>query len=486
MMDTPYIGLIGGGIVFLLALLVILRHITFQNRAESLRFTQFVVDHMADAAFWVNGEGQFVYVNKASCEGLGYTKEELLTLRVGDINASLIGDEWQKHWGELQQKKSLTFEGYHKRKSGDLFPVEIQANYVSFNEKAYACGIVRDITLRKAIEVRRKRAEEELRRFAVEMESRNQELDAFAHTVAHDLKSPIGVILGFSELLLDDEVGDFSADVNHALKVIAQSGRKLNTIIEELMLLSGVRKKTIVPTVLDMSAIIEEAKSRFFDQIEQRKAKIVLRDVEKWPRAMGYGPWVEEVWANYLSNAIKYGGAPPFVEVGADYQSEGMVRFWVRDNGSGLTSEAQAQLFTPFTRLNQVKVEGQGLGLSIVQRIMDKLGGKAGVESELGQGSTFFFTLPSMESVIPVGLEISSASFDDVEDEEPRILVRFRALPESWRRELEVALIARDVETIKVNIQRIKDVDPLVGDLFSMWSAASDYEGILGFMRDAA
>ncbi len=114
--------------------------------------------------------------------------------------------------------------------------------------------------------------------------------------------------------------------------------------------------------------------------------------------ALGYGPWVEEVWANYLSNAIQYGGRPPRVELGATEQADGMVRFWVRDNGPGLTPEEQARLFTPFTRLDQVRAKGHGLGLSIVRRIVEKLGGQVGVESEVGRGSVFTFTLPGMDS----------------------------------------------------------------------------------------
>jgi signal transduction histidine kinase len=111
---------------------------------------------------------------------------------------------------------------------------------------------------------------------------------------------------------------------------------------------------------------------------------------------LGYGPWVEEVWANYVSNAIKYGGTPPRVEVGATSLPDGMVRFWVRDNGPGIAPENQARLFAEFERL-QTKAEGHGLGLSIVKRIVQRLGGQVGVESQAGQGSTFSFTLPSEE-----------------------------------------------------------------------------------------
>ena len=132
---------------------------------------------------------------------------------------------------------------------------------------------------------------------------------------------------------------------------------------------------------------------RLAHMIEEHQTEIILPGT--WPVALGYDPWVEEVWVNYLSNAIKYGGQPPHVELGATAQADGMVRFWVRDNGSGLTPEEQARLFTPFTRLDQVRAKGHGLGLSIVWRIVEKLGGQVGVESEIGRGSVFTFTLPA-------------------------------------------------------------------------------------------
>jgi len=157
---------------------------------------------------------------------------------------------------------------------------------------------------------------------------------------------------------------------------------------------------------LNMEDILNQVYRRLSHVIEEYQAEIALP--EAWPGALGYGPWVEEVWVNYLSNALKYGGRPPRVELGADrgqieeQHDIAMVRFWVRDNGAALAPEEQAQLFTPFTRLGPKNgaayVEGHGVGLSIVQQIVEKLGGQVGVESQEGQGNTFIFTLPSASS----------------------------------------------------------------------------------------
>jgi signal transduction histidine kinase len=167
-------------------------------------------------------------------------------------------------------------------------------------------------------------------------------------------------------------------------------------IINALLLSANVREENeVVMDHPDMAAIVSEALTRLSNEITASQARVSIPD--QWPDVLGYRPWIEEVWANYMSNAIKYGGTPPQIELGASKQADGYIRFWVKDNGSGISPCDQSRLFTQFTRLDESKAEGHGLGLSIVQRIVEKLGGQVGVESAVGQGSTFFFTLPAGE-----------------------------------------------------------------------------------------
>jgi signal transduction histidine kinase len=243
----------------------------------------------------------------------------------------------------------------------------------------------------------RKRAQEALRQRSLQLEERNAELDAFAHTVAHDLKTPLTTLVGFGDLLEENFTTMPKDQLRQSLQMIGESGRKMNNIVDELLLLASIREiKEIEMQTLNMAHLVAEAQERLIYMIEEHQAEITLSPArgETWPVAQGYGPWVEEVWTNYLSNAIKYGDRPPRIECGATLQQDGFVRFWVRDNGPGLTPEEQDRLFTPFERLHQVRAKGHGLGLSIVKRIVEKLGGQAGVESEVGQGSTFWFALP--------------------------------------------------------------------------------------------
>ncbi|MEE8392371.1 MAG: GAF domain-containing sensor histidine kinase, partial [Anaerolineae bacterium] len=240
----------------------------------------------------------------------------------------------------------------------------------------------------------------ELQQRTVQLQARNEELDAFAHTVAHDLKSPVTSIVGYSTMLEATYAELPEESLRECLHAIVVGGNKMSRIIDGLLLLAGVRKKDVETESLDMAGIVAEAVQRSANLIEESQAEIILP--ETWPVALGYAPWVEEVWVNYLSNAIKYGGQPPRVELGAMVQSEGVasptVRFWVRDNGPGLTQEAQARLFIPFTQLEQIKAEGYGLGLSIVRRIVEKLGGQVWVDSQVGQGTVFAFSLPGTKS----------------------------------------------------------------------------------------
>jgi len=229
----------------------------------------------------------------------------------------------------------------------------------------------------------------------VELEERNAELDAFAHTVAHDLKNPLTAILAASDLL--GKFSELSEEKRQRrLESISQAGRWMSSIVDALLLLADIRGASkVAMTKLDMAHLVKETLERMALMIEGRQAKVTVP--AEWPVAVGYGPWVQEVWANYLSNAIKYGGTPPEIELGATPQDDGFIRFWVRDNGVGLSAEEQERLFIPFERLHQVSIKGHGLGLSIVRRIVDKLGGKVGVSNEENTGSTFYFTLPQVE-----------------------------------------------------------------------------------------
>ncbi len=230
------------------------------------------------------------------------------------------------------------------------------------------------------------------------LRQRNQDLDTFAHTVAHDLKNPLTVLIGFAELLLEERDEMAYEDVCDSLRSIANKGYKAISIVDELLLFASLRRDEVKLAPVDMSEIVADVRRRLNQTIERCQARIVAPHT--WPVAVGYRPWLEEVWVNYLDNALKYGGQPPDIRLGADLIGDGYVRFWVQDNGDGLKSEQGNEIFDPLVRLETVKVQGNGLGLSIVRQIVEKLGGRVGVESSglPGEGSMFYFVLPQADA----------------------------------------------------------------------------------------
>jgi signal transduction histidine kinase len=235
----------------------------------------------------------------------------------------------------------------------------------------------------------------ERKKAELEREQLIRDLDSFAGTVAHDLKAPVNMIVGYADVIRQLGADLSLENIQSYLNIIIKNTRKMTTVIDEILLLAGVRGSDPTLMEIDMRRVVYEAQQRVEHFIDDFESEIIVAD--DWPSVVGHGPWIEEVWANYLTNAHKYGGNPPRVEVGWSELGDGYIQFWVKDNGKGLTPEEQAKLFNPFVRLDQIRAKGHGLGLSIVRRIMEKLGGQVGVESELGVGSTFYFTLPAAD-----------------------------------------------------------------------------------------
>ena len=246
-----------------------------------------------------------------------------------------------------------------------------------------------------AIAIENARLLKDLRQHRDELQARNEELDAFAHTVAHDLKNPLTLVVGFADMLRDIYPSMPQAEVEQYLSIIIEHGKKMGRIIEALLLLAVVRgTKEVEIDEVDMGFIVAETLKRIEFMIKEYEAEIIVPP--SWPTVYGYGQWLEEVWYNYLTNGLKYGGRPPRIELGYELLDNKMVCFWVKDNGAGFSIEQPEKLFTPLSKLTASDYQtGHGLGLSIVRRIVERLSGKVGVESKLGEGSKFSFTLPT-------------------------------------------------------------------------------------------
>lgn len=257
-------------------------------------------------------------------------------------------------------------------------------------EEAFLLGTAADIAYRMETEAK-------LRNYAAELEAVNKELDAYSYTIAHDLKAPLSGILGFVELMEYFLPIDSEKSQRYAARV-RESAEYMTRMVSQLLMLAKLRNAEESVEPVNVATLLKSTMIRFAEQVEKENIKIVLAD--NIPPAMGHAPWIEEVFANFINNAIKYKGddnPTPVIQIRGQVQGD-EVRYEIEDNGVGIKEDDLSRLFEMFTRLHATDQEGSGLGLSIVQRIVRKLNGRVGVESTYGKGSTFWFTLPRVQA----------------------------------------------------------------------------------------
>lgn len=348
-------------------------------------------DMMPDAVLVTDAEGRIADINPAM--------EKLMQRKEKDV----IGKSWIEfypEWEYLIKEKGLQRTNKSQISfdfNGERVHYDFQSSPLYDEKGDYSGNLtnLRDVTVRRNAENQLQQAYEQQKVEMAEKERLIVDLDAFAHTVAHDLKNMLGAIITSADLLKSSfELGD-EEETKEIVELISLSSKKTLHITQELLLLASVRQQEIKTEMLEMCDIVDEAIRRNQNLINETNAELVLP--ENCLPAIGYGPWVESVWENYISNALKYGGRPAKIEFGSEEIEGNMIKFWIKDNGNGIPPKQQKLLFSKFTRFENLRIEGHGLGLSIVKRIIDKLGGTVGVESSAkpGEGSLFYFTLPT-------------------------------------------------------------------------------------------
>lgn len=354
--------------------LTIERVVQQKESERELRTLSQAVMSSSDGIYITDMSENITHVNRAFCDIYGYTAQEI----IGQSSRCLLADSAAPAAG----KKISDDEECHQKRDGQTFPVTLSRTLVEDDEGlpfAYV-SIVRDFS--------------DLKQLIAERDNLIEQLDSFAHTVAHDLRNPASVVFSYASLLATDYETLDKQDIKQGLASMERVAAQMNRIIEALLLLAGTQGIENVPIdELAMPTLVSEAITRVENLVAKYSATITL--ATDFPVARGYAPWVEEMLVNYISNALKYGARPPVVTIGAERMADGMIRYWVRDNGQGLRPDQQAQLFQPFKRLNRPGIDGHGLGLAIVLQITERLGGAVSVTSEVGVGSEFSFTLPT-------------------------------------------------------------------------------------------
>jgi PAS domain S-box-containing protein len=285
------------------------------------------------------------------------------------------------------------------------------------------CGIVQDITAQRRVEedLRRslaelalsrrallslledeKRAEAEVRRLNAELEQRvqdrtaqleeaNRELDAFSHSVSHDLRAPLRAIDGFAQILVEDYGPALDAEGQRLCAVVSESARDMGRLIDDLLSLARVGRAAVKPTVVDMGRMAAQVSAELVSPNDRSRLRFQLGDL---PAAEADPALIRLVWRNLIENAVKFTSKRDHavIEVGAVREGREVVYF-VRDNGAGFDMQYAGRLFGVFQRLHSSEdFEGTGVGLAIVQRIVHRHGGWVRAEGRPGAGATFYFT----------------------------------------------------------------------------------------------
>ena len=299
---------------------------------------------------------------------------------------------------ELLQANEDRFSDFELKHNNQTFyyQVRITALYDQRGKLSGKLMVSSDVSSSRLAEIELTKKNEQLKLQNKRNEKLIDDLDAYAHTLAHDLKNSLGAIYSSSDIILQAiEEGDMDA-IKQFSAVIKASSAKTISVTNELLKMATAGHEDVKTAPIEMQQVYAAAMAQIADMVADCKATIELEN--SWIDAQAYAPWIEEIWINLLSNAMKYGGVPPHIKVGCELSGQGMVKYWVKDNGDGIPEDQHTKIFRKHTRLQPDKAGGYGLGLSIVKRIIEKLGGKVGVEStgEKGAGSLFYFKLPAV------------------------------------------------------------------------------------------
>jgi signal transduction histidine kinase len=257
-----------------------------------------------------------------------------------------------------------------------------------------------------------------------ELTATNHQLEAFIYSIAHDLRAPLRSMQGFAAML----VAEAGAALNEAGRDYAERLNKstqfMDALIRDLLAFSRISQQSVQLTSVNLKPVVETVLSRLEKEIQEKNARV--ESSGPWPVVLAHEPTLAQVVFNLVSNALKFVTAdgPPQIRLRTEERSEGLVdkgitgsagnppsthppihsspaapppaswvRVWVEDNGPGIASDHQGQIFRLFTRLDGDKFAGTGIGLAVVQKGVERMGGRAGVESAPGEGSRFWFEL---------------------------------------------------------------------------------------------
>jgi PAS domain S-box-containing protein len=360
---------------------------------------QALMELAPDGFIIADPQGHIVLINAQAEQMFGYSRTELIHQPVEMLMPERFRHRhvhhrqaYQEHPGSRPMGLGLELCGLHK--SGHEFPIAVSLNTVNTELGAMVFTAIRDISSYRRAEKTIETLNKELERQNEQLRSVNQELEAFAYSISHDLRAPLRSIVGFGEILKEEHGSKLDPEGLRLLGIMRDSAIKMGRLIDELLAFSRLNRRAIDFHEVDMTRLAHEAFSETMAATKDRKVNFELGPL---PKVQGSTAMLKQAWLNLIGNAIKYSRprAEAHIKVSATtHQRE--VWYQVQDNGVGFDMRYAHKLFGVFERLHgDSEFEGTGVGLALVQRIIGRHDGRIWAESVIGEGSTFTFALPT-------------------------------------------------------------------------------------------
>jgi PAS domain S-box-containing protein len=357
----------------------------------------------------INERGIVETINPAAEKIFGWRAEEMVGKNINHLMPIPYSREHDSYLQNYLQTGHAKIIGIGRevsglRKDGTVFPMDLAVSEVRLSDRRLFAGFVRDITERKS-------AEAKLEELAQSLAEKNKELETIVYVASHDLRSPLVNIQGFSRelahscerlqhllnvdtsLVRGEELQTvLERDIPESLDYIQAGVVKIDALLSGFLRYSRLGRAAITIRTMDMNTLLEAVAKAMEFQIQRAEAKL---EVQPLPECLGDETQLSQVFSNLLDNALKYldEKRPGIITVSGEVQ-DGRAVFAVRDNGIGIAFEHQPKVFEIFHRLDPSSGEGEGLGLTIAQRLLERQNGKIWVKSTPGEGSTFYVSLP--------------------------------------------------------------------------------------------
>jgi PAS domain S-box-containing protein len=323
-------------------------------------------------------DGSYVDVNDSFVKISGYSREELIGHTSSDLGMVVSMPRREKAMNELRELGYIRdHEISIKSKAGVQVDLLYSSETILVNGEKFSLNQIYDITERKQTEL--------------QLQFLNKELEAFSYSVSHDLRAPLRILNGYSEMLEEDYQDALDENGRTLIQTIRRNALRMNSLIDNLLEFSRMGRRELIKKKISMNEIMREARADVDHSAHNAKITIADMPVVKADQALLY-----QVVHNLMSNSVKYSSKKehPVIEIGCEEKDSDYV-FWFKDNGAGFDQNYAQKLFGVFQRLHtQEEFQGIGVGLAIVQRIILRHGGKVWAEGIYGEGATFYFSLP--------------------------------------------------------------------------------------------